>query len=78
MQEKMKEVFPQERKAINEATLLDQQSITMSCLPELPAALGKWYVFLKDLPVLVNINLFKSVLVFFGLGQVQELNIQLL
>lgn len=30
MQEKMKEVFPQERKAVNEVTLLDQQSITMS------------------------------------------------
>lgn len=78
MQEKMKEVFPQERKVVNEATLLDQQFITMSCLRELPAALGKCYVFLEDLPVLVNMNLFKSVLVLFGLGQVQELNIQLL
>lgn len=78
MREKMEEVFPQERKVVNEAVLLDQQSITMSCLLELPAAFGKWYVLHKGLPVLVNMHLFRSVLVFFGLGQVQELNIQLL
>ena len=78
MQEKMKEVFPQERKVVNEALLLDQQSITVSRLLELPAAFGKWYVLLKGLPVLVNMHLFRSVSVFFGLGQVKELNIQLL
>lgn len=75
MKKKMKEVFPQERKVVNEAILLDQKSTTMSCILELPATLGKWYVLLKGLPVFVNVHLFRSVLVFFGLGQVQELNI---
>lgn len=77
MQEKIKEMFPQEKKVVYEA-VLDKQSITMSYLLELPAAFGKWYALLMSLPVLVNMHLFRRVLVFFGLAQVQELNIQLL
>jgi len=78
VQEKRRELFPQEKKVVNEAILLDQQSTTMSCLLELPAAFGKCCVLLKGLSVLVYMHLFRSVLVFFGIGQVQELNIQLL
>lgn len=41
MQEKMKEEFLQEKKVVNEAILLDQQSITRSSPLELPAEFGK-------------------------------------
>lgn len=71
------EEFPQEMK-VNEAVLLGQQFILISHLLELAAAFEKWYVSLKGLPVLVNMQFFRSVLVFFGPRQVQELNIQLL
>lgn len=74
----MKEEFPQETKVVNETILLGQQSITMSSLLELSAAFGKWYVSLEGLPALMNIQFFRSVLLFFGPCQVRELSIQLL
>lgn len=52
----MKEVFIQEGKMVNEAVLLDQQSVTKFCLLELPAVFVKQYVLFKRLAVFVDMH----------------------